>query len=168
MAVAVYPGTFDPITRGHEDLVRRAAGMFERVIVGVGTNPGKSPLFTPAERLQIAREVFAPMTNVEVVGMSGLLVRFMQAHGAHVVVRGLRAVTDFDYEFQLAGMNRSMMPQLETVFMTPGAEYQFVSATLVREIAILGGEFEQFVPEMVVPRLRAKVAERNAERATQP
>lgn len=160
MAVAVYPGTFDPLTRGHEDIVGRAARLFDRVIVGVADSPGKNPMFTPAERLEIAREVLRQYPNVEAVSMSGLLVNFVRAQGATVVIRGLRAVSDFDYEFQLAGMNRNMMPELETIFMTPADKYQFISATLVREIAMLGGDVSKFVPPSIEARLRQKVAER--------
>lgn len=160
MAVAVYPGTFDPLTLGHEDLVRRAADLFQRVIVGVAESRGKSPLFEPSERVEIARNVLSVYPNVEVVSFSGLLVNFVRARGANVVVRGLRAVSDFEYEFQLAGMNRNLMPEIETIFMTPTDKYQFVSATLVREIATLGGDVAQFVSPMVVARLREKLAAR--------
>jgi pantetheine-phosphate adenylyltransferase len=158
MATAVYPGTFDPLTGGHEDLVRRASSLFDRVVIGVAHSRGKSPLFEPEERLAVAREVLEPLGNVEVVSFSGLMVDFARKHGATVVVRGLRSVTDFDYEFQLAGMNRHLMPELETVFLIPGERYQFVSATLVREIAIMGGEVGQFVSPKVEARLREKVA----------
>ena len=158
MLTAVYPGTFDPITGGHEDLVRRASGMFERVVVGVAHSRGKNPLFEPEERLAVAREVLEPLGNVEVVTFSGLMVDFARRHGATVVLRGLRTVTDFDYEFQLAGMNRNLMPELETVFLIPGERYQFVSATLVREIAIMGGDVSQFVSPTVAQRLRDKIA----------
>ena len=158
MVTAVYPGTFDPITGGHEDIVRRSASMFDRVVVGVALSRGKSPLFEPEERLAIAREILEPLGNVEVVTFSGLMINFARQHGATVVVRGLRSVTDFDYEFQLAGMNRHMMPELETMFLIPGERYQFVSATLVREIAIMGGEVGQFVSPKVEARLREKVA----------
>ena len=158
MATAVYPGTFDPLTGGHEDLVRRGSGLFDRVVVGVAHSRGKSPLFEPEERLAVAREVLEPLGNVEVVSFSGLMVDFARKHGATVVLRGLRSSTDFDYEFQLAGMNRHLMPELETVFLIPGERYQFVSATLVREIAIMGGEVGQFVSPKVEARLREKVA----------
>ncbi len=157
MTLAVYPGTFDPLTRGHEDLVRRAATLFDRVIVGVADSRGKNPLFDPPQRMQIAREALAVLPNVEVVSFSGLLVNFLRAHSARVVIRGLRAVTDFDYEFQLAGMNRQMMPDIETVFMTPTDQYQFVSATLVREIAMMGGDVSQFVSPIVSARLRERL-----------
>ncbi len=158
MVTAVYPGTFDPITGGHEDLIRRAAALFSRVVVGVAHSRGKNPLFEPEERLQIAREALAPLGNVEVVSFSGLMVNFVRQCDAHVVLRGLRAVSDFDYEFQLAGMNRHMMPELETVFLTPHERWQFVSATLVREIAMMGGEVGRFVSPLVEARLREKVA----------
>jgi pantetheine-phosphate adenylyltransferase len=159
MAIAVYPGTFDPLTMGHEELVRRAARLFGTVIVGVADSRGKNPLFTPAERLEIAREALADYKNVEVVSFSGLLVNFVRARSADVVIRGLRAVTDFEYEFQLAGMNRQLMPEIETIFMTPSDNYQFVSATLVREIAMLGGDVGKFVSPLVLKRLNAKLAE---------
>ena len=158
MTVAVYPGTFDPLTRGPEDLVRRAAGLFDRLIVGVADSRGKNPLFMPAERVEIAREVLSEFPNVEVVSFSGLMVNFVRARDAHVVVRGLRAVSDFEYEFQLAGMNRLLMPDIETIFMTPTDRYQFISATLVREIAMLGGDVSKFVSPMVQSRLREKLA----------
>ena len=159
MAIAVYPGTFDPLTMGHEELVRRAARLFGTVIVGVADSRGKNPLFTPVERLEIAREALADYKNVEVVSFSGLLVNFVRARSADVVIRGLRAVTDFEYEFQLAGMNRQLMPEIETIFMTPSDNYQFVSATLVREIAMLGGDVGKFVSPLVLKRLNAKLAE---------
>lgn len=149
MARAVYPGTFDPLTCGHEDLVRRAARLFDTVVVGVAASRGKNPLFSVEERLTIAREALAPISNVEVVPFSGLMVDFAALHRADVVVRGIRAVSDFDYEFQLAGMNRRLRAGFETVFMTPSDEYQFVSATLVREIALLGGDITPFVPAAV-------------------
>lgn len=157
MVTAVYPGTFDPITGGHEDLIRRGAALFDRVVIGVAHSRGKNPLFEPEERLEIAREVLAPFANVEVVSFSGLMVNFAREHDAGVVLRGLRSGTDFDYEFQLAGMNRHMMPELETVFLTPHERWQFVSATLVREISLMGGEIEKFVSPKVAARLRAKV-----------
>ena len=160
MTLAVYPGTFDPLTRGHEDLVRRAASLFERLIVGVADSRGKNPLFAPPERVEIAREALRGHANVEVVSFAGLMVNFVRARGAHVVVRGLRAVSDFEYEFQLAGMNRLMMPEIETIFMTPTDRYQFISATLVREIAMLGGDVSEFVSPQVQARLQAKLAQR--------
>jgi len=160
MALAVYPGTFDPLTRGHEDLVRRAASLFDRLIVGVGLNTGKNPLFAPPERVDIAREVLSVYPNVEVVSFTGLLVNFVRSRNARVVIRGLRAVSDFEYEFQLAGMNRQLMPEIETIFMTPTDQYQFVSATLVREIAMLGGDVSQFVSPIVQARLTEKLRQR--------
>jgi len=160
MTLAVYPGTFDPLTRGHEDLVRRAASLFDRLIVGVAESVGKNPLFTPAERTEIAREVLSVFPNVQVVSFSGLLVNFVRSRDARVVIRGLRAVSDFEYEFQLAGMNRHLMPDIETIFMTPTDRYQFISATLVREIAMLGGDVSEFVSPQVQARLQAKLAQR--------
>jgi pantetheine-phosphate adenylyltransferase len=159
MTLAIYPGTFDPLTRGHEDLVRRAAGLFSDLIVAVAESKGKNPLFTPAERLEIAREALADLPNVRVISFSGLLVDLLRANGARVVIRGLRAVADFEYEFQLAGMNRHLMPDIETVFLTPGEQHQFVSGTLVREIALMGGDVGKFVPKVVTDRLPAKLRE---------
>ena len=159
MARAVYPGTFDPMTRGHLDLVERAARLFDTVVVGVAASRGKNPLFSPEERLAIAREALSGITNVEVVPLSGLLVDFARTHRTPVVVRGIRAVSDFDYEFQLAGMNRRLSPGFETVFMAPADDYQFVSATLVREIALLGGDVAAFVPPSVLGWIERKCAE---------
>lgn len=156
--VAVYPGTFDPFTRGHEDLVRRSALLFERVVVAVAESRGKTPIFTLDERVQIAREVLAPFPNVEVVGFDGLLMDFLRARDARVIVRGLRAVSDFEYEFQLAGMNRKLFPDVETVFLTPSDEYMFISATMVREIARMGGDVSKFVQPAVHQRLLQKVS----------
>ena len=156
--IAVYPGTFDPVTRGHEDVVRRATQLFDRVIVAVAAgHHKKNALFTLPERLDMVREAAKGYPQVEVDSYSGLLRDFVVAHGAKAVVRGLRAVTDFDYEFQLAGMNRSLMPDVETVFLTPSDKYQFISSTFVREIALLGGEVEKFVSPTVLERLMAKV-----------
>ena len=157
MALAVYPGTFDPLTRGHEDLVRRAVGLFDHLIVAVAASQGKSPLFDPDERVDIAREVLSVHRNVEVTRFSGLLVNFVRTRKASVVLRGLRAVSDFEYEFQLAGMNRQLMPEIETIFMTPTDQYQFISATLVREIAMLGGDVGKFVSPLVEGKLDAKL-----------
>ncbi|MBS0371098.1 MAG: pantetheine-phosphate adenylyltransferase [Proteobacteria bacterium] len=155
--IAVYPGTFDPFTRGHEDLVRRASRLFERVIVGVATSGGKGPIFTVEERVEIAREVLAAYPNVEVKGFSCLLMDFLHQNGARVILRGLRAVSDFEYEFQMAGMNRKLYPDVETVFLTPSDEFMFVSATMVREIARLGGDVSKFVQPGVLERLRLKI-----------
>ena len=157
MVLAVYPGTFDPLTMGHEDLVRRAVGLFDQVIVAVAASQGKSPLFDPEERVEIAREVLSVYQNVEVTSFTGLLVNFVRSRKAAVVLRGLRAVSDFEYEFQLAGMNRQLMPEIETIFMTPTDKYQFISATLVREIALLGGDVSKFVSPLVAGRLDAKL-----------
>lgn len=155
---AVYPGTFDPFTRGHEDLVRRASTLFDRVIVGVARSRKKSPLFNLEERVDIAREILAPFPNVEVFGFEGLLMDFLKENNARVILRGLRAVSDFEYEFQMAGMNRKLYPDVETVFLTPGEEHMFISATMVREIARLGGDIEKFVHAQVVRRLQQKVS----------
>jgi pantetheine-phosphate adenylyltransferase len=144
--IAVYPGTFDPLTSGHEDLVRRASKLFERIIIGVAESRSKRPLFTLGERVEIAREVLSGYPNVEIYGFDCLLMDFMRQHGASVIIRGLRAVSDFEYEFQMAGMNRNLYPDVETVFLTPSDQYMFVSATMVREIATLGGDVLQFVP----------------------
>lgn len=154
---AVYPGTFDPVTLGHVDLARRAARLFDRVIIAVADSRAKKPFFTLDERVEMAREVLKDLRNVEVTGFSGLLMKFVQDKGARVVVRGLRAVSDFDYEFQLAGMNRGMYPDIETVFMTPGEQYMFVSATIVREISVLGGDTSKFVPPYVGEQLGLKI-----------
>ena len=156
---AVYPGTFDPMTLGHEDLMRRAAGLFDRLILAVAAGHHKRTMFTLGERLDIAREIAAPYPNVEIIAFRGLLRDFVVGHGAKVVVRGLRAVSDFEYEFQMAGMNRQLMPEVETVFMTPSDQYQFVSSTFVREIASLGGDVSKFVAPSVLKRLQERVAQ---------
>ncbi|KPK05097.1 MAG: phosphopantetheine adenylyltransferase [Betaproteobacteria bacterium SG8_39] len=154
---AVYPGTFDPLTRGHEDLVRRASLLFDAVIVGVADSRAKRPFFQLHERVDLAQEVLAPINNVTVVGFSGLLINFIREHGARVILRGLRAVSDFEYEFQLAGMNRNLYPDVETVFLTPSEQHMFISATLVREIATLGGDVSKFVHPLVQKHLTEKV-----------
>jgi pantetheine-phosphate adenylyltransferase len=154
---AVYPGTFDPMTLGHEDLVRRAARLFDHVVLAVADSRTKRPLFTLAERIDMARDALKDVKNVTVEGFSGLLMRFVREHDALVVLRGVRAVSDFDYEFQLAGMNRKMYPEVETVFMTPGEEYMFLSATLVREISVMGGDVSKFVSPVIATRLKAKI-----------
>jgi pantetheine-phosphate adenylyltransferase len=154
---AVYPGTFDPLTLGHEDQVRRAARLFDRVILAVADSRAKRPFFTLDERVDMAREVLADVPNIEVAGFSGLLMKFVQERGARVVVRGLRAVSDFEYEFQLAGMNRGLYPGVETVFLTPGERFMFISATIVREISVLGGDVSNFVPPSVAKRLADKI-----------
>ena len=158
MIKAVYPGTFDPMTRGHEDLVRRASTLFDTLIVGVADSKAKRTYFPLEERVQMAREVLGGIKGVQVVGFSGLLIDFIRQHGARVVLRGLRAVSDFEYEFQLAGMNRSLYPDFETIFLTPSEHHMFISATLVREIALLGGDVSKFVDPRVEARLKAKAA----------
>ena len=157
MIRAVYPGTFDPLTRGHEDLVRRASTLFDAVILAVADSRAKKPFFTLEERLDMARQVLADLGNVEVVGFNGLLIDFARQHDARVVVRGLRAVSDFEYEFQLAGMNRNLSPDMETVFLTPSEQHMFISATLVREIAMFGGDISKFVHPIVRAKLVARV-----------
>ncbi len=153
----VYPGTFDPITRGHEDLVRRAARIFDEVVVAVAANASKRPFFSLEERIAMARDSLASVQGVRVTGFDGLLVEFVRREGTHLVLRGLRAVSDFEYEFQLAGMNRSMDPDLETVFMMPGEQYMFVSASMVREIARLGGDVRPFVAPLIAERLATRL-----------
>jgi pantetheine-phosphate adenylyltransferase len=155
--IAVYPGTFDPMTLGHEDVVRRAAQLFDRVIVAVAAGHHKKTMFTLSERVDMAREVVKPYPHVTVESFDGLMRDFVVARGAKAMVRGLRAVTDFDYEFQLAGMNRTLMPDVETVFLTPSDKYQFISSSFVREIATLGGEVDKFVEPMVLGRIMEKV-----------
>ena len=154
MKKAVYPGTFDPITRGHEDLVRRAARLFDHMMVAVADSKSKKPFFSLDDRIQMAREVLAGIPNIEVIGFSGLLMDFMREHQAKVIIRGLRAVSDFEYEFQMAGMNRNLYPDVETVFLTPGEQYMFISATMVREIATLGGDVSHFVNPLVAARIQ--------------
>jgi pantetheine-phosphate adenylyltransferase len=157
MIKAVYPGTFDPLTRGHEDLVRRASRLFDTLVLGIADSRAKRTFFTLEERIGMAREVLADVKNVSVVGFAGLLTEFVRAQNARVVLRGLRAVSDFEYEFQLAGMNRVLNPDFETVFLTPGEQHMFISATLVREIATLGGDVSKFVHPAVQAKLAAKV-----------
>ena len=156
--IAVYPGTFDPMTLGHEDLMRRAARLFDRLILAVAAGHHKRTMFTIAERLEIASEIARPYPNVEVVAFRGLLRDFVVANDGQVVVRGLRAVSDFEDEFQMAGMNRQLMPDVETLFLTPSDQYQFVSGTFVREIAMLGGDVSKFVAPSVLQRLKERVA----------
>ena len=151
---AIYPGTFDPITNGHHDLVRRAAGIFERVIVAIAANPNKAPMFPLDARVDMARRVLHDLPNVSVVGYSGLTVEFARANKAAVVVRGLRAVSDFEFEFQLANMNRHMVRDIETVFLTPQEQFTFISSSLVREIAVLGGDVHEFVHPIVEAELK--------------
>lgn len=157
---AIYPGTFDPMTLGHADLMARASRLFPSLILAVAAGHHKKTLFTLDERLDMARELAAAHTNVEVLAFDGLLRDFVVSHHGQVVVRGLRAVSDFEYEFQMAGMNRQLMPDVETLFLTPSDQYQFVSGTFVREIAMLGGDVSKFVAPTVLDRLKAKVASR--------
>lgn len=159
--IAVYPGTFDPLTRGHEDLVRRAARLFDRVIIGIAESRAKRPLFTLEERVDMAKTVLADLPNVEVHGFDCLLMNFLRQHDANVILRGLRAVSDFEYEFQMAGMNRNLYPDVETIFLTPSEQYMFISATMVREIATLGGDVSKFVQPLVRERLAGKIEKRN-------
>ena len=155
--IAVFPGTFDPITLGHQDLIRRSARLFGTVIVAVAAAHHKKTLFTLDERLEMVRDVFAPLDNVQVESFTGLVRDFAVAHGAKAMVRGVRSVTDFDYEAQLAGMNKALAPEVETVFLTPDSRYQFISSTLVREIATLKGDVTQFVAPVVHTRLMDKL-----------
>ena len=157
--VAVYPGTFDPITLGHVDVVRRAAQLFDHLVVAVAEGHHKKPLFSLCERMLMAEQAVAKFGNVSVKSYGGLLRDFVVQCGAKAMVRGLRAVTDFDYEFQLAGMNRRLIPDVETVFLTPGDQFQFISSSFVREIALLGGAVNEFVAPHVLQRLQQKVSE---------
>lgn len=161
--IAIYPGTFDPMTLGHEDLMRRASRLFDRLLLAVAAGHHKRTMFTIAERIEIATEVAKPYPNVEVVAFRGLLRDFVVEAGGKVVVRGLRAVSDFEYEFQMAGMNRRLYPDVETLFLTPSEQYTFISATIVREIAKFGGDVSHFVHPVVAERIRARVAERRAQ-----
>lgn len=158
MLTVVYPGTFDPFTRGHEDLARRAARLFDRVVIGVAVSEAKKPFFDADERVAIVREVLADLHNIVVQPFSSLLMDFVNAQGARVVLRGLRAVSDFEYEFQMAGMNRRLYPEVETLFLTPSEQYMFISATIVREVARFGGDVSSFVHPSVAARLAARVA----------
>jgi pantetheine-phosphate adenylyltransferase len=154
--VAIYPGTFDPVTNGHLDLIARAARLYPQIIVAVAENKGKTPLFSLAERVALVQAVTKDLSNVRVQGFDNLLVDFAKEQGANVILRGLRAVSDFEYEFQLAGMNRRLSPDLETVFMTPAEQYEFISSSMIREIAWLKGDVGIFVPEIVRQQLMAK------------
>jgi len=158
MLTAVYPGTFDPITRGHEDLVRRAGRLFDRVVVAVAESRNKQPFFSIDERVAMTREVLADVPHVSVEGFSGLLIEFVAEQGAIAVLRGLRAASDFEYEFQLAGMNRNLKPDIETIFLTPSDQYMFISASMIREIAQLGGDVSPFVHPLVARRLSEKIS----------
>jgi len=160
MIKAVYPGTFDPITLGHQDLVRRASALFDKVVVGIAVSEAKRPFFQLDERIRLAREILKPYPNVSVEGFRGLLMDFVKEQKAQVILRGLRAVSDFEYEFQMAGMNRNLYPDVETVFLTPAEQYQFISATIVREIASLGGDVSKFVQPHVARALAQRVSRR--------
>ncbi|MGH8208827.1 MAG: pantetheine-phosphate adenylyltransferase [Steroidobacteraceae bacterium] len=151
---ALYPGTFDPITNGHHDLVRRAASLFDHVIVAIASNPNKTPMFALEARVDLARRVLRELPNVEVLGYSGLTIEFARQHKVGVVVRGLRAVSDFEFEFQLANMSRHLAREIETVFLTPQEQFTFISSTLVREIAVLGGDVREFVDPIVEAELK--------------
>ena len=153
---AVYPGTFDPITNGHQDLVRRASRMFERVFIAIAANPNKTPLFPLAERVDLARRVLHDLPNVEVLGYANLTVEFAREHGVTVILRGLRAVSDFEFEFQLANMSRHLDREIETVFLTPQEQFTFISSTLVREVALLGGDVREFVHPIVDAALKKR------------
>jgi pantetheine-phosphate adenylyltransferase len=154
---AIYPGTFDPITNGHSDIIKRAAKLFEHVIVAVAANPAKSPVFTLEKRVELAEAVLADLNNVSVSGFGSLLVNFAKQCDAQVIVRGLRAVSDFEYEFQMAGMNRILSPDIETIFLTPATEYSYISSSLVREIKVLGGSVDDFVSPIVRTALEKKM-----------
>jgi pantetheine-phosphate adenylyltransferase len=155
--IAVYPGTFDPITRGHSDLVERAAPLFQRIIVAIAASPTKVPCFSLLERISLAKEALAAYPNVEVQGFDNLLADFARSRGARVILRGLRAVSDFEYEFQLANMNRHLVPEVETLFLTPAEQYAYISASLVREVAALGGDISPFVHPSVAAALVRKL-----------
>ena len=157
---AMYPGTFDPITLGHEDLVRRACRLFDKVVVAIAANPGKEPMFTLDERVSLAKTVLREFDNVEVSGYDGLTVDFAKDNGLAVIVRGLRAISDFEYEFQLANMNRHLTDEVETAFLTPTETYTYISSTLVREIASMGGDISEFVS----PEVSAALMERTSQR----
>lgn len=158
---AIYPGTFDPVTNGHHDLVRRASRLFSRVVVAIAASPGKVPLFTLEERVALAREVLGDLGNVEVTGFSGLTVDFARKHNLDVMVRGLRAVSDFEFEFQLANMSRALAPELESVFLTPQEDLSYISSSMIREIAMLGGDVSPFVHPSVKRALDAKSSARS-------
>ncbi|WP_263322434.1 pantetheine-phosphate adenylyltransferase [Endozoicomonas sp. Mp262] len=156
MVKVIYPGTFDPITKGHMDLVERAAKLFDRIVIAVAESPKKKPVFDMAERIRLAEEVTAHLDNVEVTGFRSLLADFLVEQKAHVILRGLRAVSDFEYEFQMANMNRVLAPQVESMFLTPAEQYSYISSTLVREIASLGGDVSKFVAPCVEEALTGR------------
>ena len=154
---AIYPGTFDPITNGHSDLIQRASNLFDHVIVAIAANTNKTPFFSLDDRISLARAALSDMTNVEVCGFDTLLVNFAHSRNAQVVLRGLRAVSDFEYEFQLANMNRKLAPEIETLFLTPAEKFSYISSSLVREIASLGGDVSEFVHENVGAALEQRI-----------
>jgi pantetheine-phosphate adenylyltransferase len=156
----MYPGTFDPITRGHEDLVRRCVRLFDQVVVAIASNPKKTPLFSLEERVELAKEVLRDLPEVSVMGYTGLTVEFARDHGFKAIIRGLRAISDFEYEFQLAMMNRHLIDGVETVFLTPSEHHTFISSSLVREIAEFGGDVQAFVHPLVAERLKQKLEKR--------
>lgn len=161
--IAAYPGTFDPITKGHEDLARRAASLFDEVVVGVADSATKKTYFSLEERVEMARKVLSSFPNIKVVGFRGLLRDFLREQNATIIIRGLRAVSDFDYEFQMAGMNRQLSPEAETIFLTPSQEYLFISGTIVREIARLGGSIDDVVPPYVATKFYQKLRDTPSE-----
>ncbi len=154
---AIYPGTFDPMTNGHSDLILRASRLFDRTIVAIAANPRKQPMFALSERIELANQIVGDIDGVEVVGFDSLLVDYAKRNGVNVIVRGLRAVSDFEYEFQLAGMNRHLVPEIETVFLTPAEEYTYISATLVKEVAELGGDVSRFVHPLIGAALKNRM-----------
>ncbi|MGF1737988.1 pantetheine-phosphate adenylyltransferase [Photobacterium satsumensis] len=156
----IYPGTFDPITNGHLDLIERAAAMFDHVVVGIAFSPSKKPLFDLKERVELAQQITQHLPNVDIVGFSGLLVDFAKEYQANILVRGLRAVSDFEFEFQLANMNRRLMPELETVFLTPSEENSFISSTIVKEVALHKGDVSQFVDPVICEALQKKLSKK--------
>ena len=157
MQRAVYPGTFDPMTMGHVDLVKRASKLFDSVIIAIASSDSKKPMFTLEERIEIGNKIFADDPKVEVVGFSGLLVNFAKENDANILIRGLRVVADFEYEFQLANMNRAMSPDIESVFLTPKEEYSYISSSLVKEIATMGGDVDRFVDPVTLEALNQKI-----------
>lgn len=154
---AIYPGTFDPLTNGHLDLVTRAARMFDRVILAIAYSPSKKPLFTLDERVALAQQVTAHLTNVEVIGFSDLMANFARQQQANILVRGLRAVSDFEYEMQLAKMNQHLMPELESVFLMPAQEWSYISSTLVKEVALHGGNVDHFLPDPIARQVKLRL-----------
>ena len=157
MQRAVYPGTFDPMTMGHVDLVKRASKLFDSVIIAIASSDSKKPMFSLEERIEIGNKIFADDPKIEVVGFSGLLVNFAKDNDANILIRGLRVVADFEYEFQLANMNRAMSPDIESVFLTPKEEYSYISSSLVKEIATMGGDVTRFVDAVTLEALNQKI-----------